>query len=432
MRIAIGLFVFLSVVIVALLMTLAVLRRQPTAAVLPSGVRVEYLGVAVGKSDFTTEKSWHRATRHWLPAPLAKFISPTYYGSCYSGSNGVTYYFKVVDPASLGGTPWSSYSAEDESGFRFERGGGYCSSGSGANKIYGLILPGFPRRQSSFRFNFLDSAGQPVAMLQVPNPVKGPFPRWQPQALPQTRTGNSVTLQLESLRMSRNMQWPAVIPHWKLTASDPAWAGAKVRNTAFLDATGNEGQFLSSREPAWRARAQVFRERPEDFSNTERFVITNLSIPAAASFINVDQSAERLGVKLSVIALVGPGRFYLTNGVDRGVSSDTSTGSSTSTSGTNRTESWGGPQHFLLLEARNVQPNDEILMRFVDEGGREIKLGDSSGYSGGENGARTYKRNFTPPASVTSLNLEVIVNRPLVFEFMVNPADVQPADSPKQ
>jgi hypothetical protein len=81
------------------------------------------------------------------------------------------------------------------------------------------------------------------------------------------------------------------------------------------------------------------------------------------------------------------------------------------------------------VEAHNVQQDDEILVRLLGEDGREIKLDDRQGYNGLNNGGRMYKRSFTPPEGARSLTLEVIVNRPLIFEFMVNPADVQPANS---
>ena len=80
------------------------------------------------------------------------------------------------------------------------------------------------------------------------------------------------------------------------------------------------------------------------------------------------------------------------------------------------------------MEAKNLQPDDEILLRLMDDQSREIKLG--GGYDILPNGGRWYKRTFTARDDAKSLMLEVLVNRPLIFEFMINPADVQPASSP--
>ena len=431
MRRAILFFVLLSSIIA--LVVMAVLFLAPSrVALLPNGARVEFLGTAVGPATFTTEKSWQRVARKVLPPSLASRIPPASSGNCSRGSNSVTYYFRVTDPtgAAITTTPWATYSAEDETGFRFDRGGGYCSSASGSSMIYGLIVESYPRRQTSFRFHFHNRTGVVLATLQVPNPVRGPFPQWQPQALPQTQTLGPVTLTLQSLQEYGNPQWRGVGPKWKLTSSDPAWASATVRHANFFDASGKEGRELSRRETAWQVRAIVFRERPEDFAAAERLVVTNLSIPAAGTFVAVDHSGERQGVKLTALVIAGAGQFCLTNGVQRGMSPVISNGYSTSSQGTTRIESWGSVLPFLLIEAQNVQPDDEIRVRLLDERGREIKLGDSSGYDGMAKAGRLYKRSFTPPDDAKFLTLEVLVNRPLRFEFMVNPADVQPPQSP--
>ncbi len=428
------LFTLLLGIIVALVMTVVAIRgRSSRVVTLPNGARVEFLGTAVGQANFTTEKSWHKTARRVLPSSMTKWIPSATSGNCSSGSNSVTFYFRVTDPTGAGSIPWSVYSVEDETGFRFNRGGGHCGfGGGGSSRVYGLIVQAYPRRQKSFPFHFLDQKGAVLATLQVPNPVRGPFPQWKPQALPQTQTVGPVTLTLLSMQEGGNAQWQSVGPKWHLSPSDPAWEKAKVRYaTTFFDATGNEDQKLSDRESAWKARALVFRERPEDFSDAERFVATNLSIPVAGSFVAVDKSAERQGVKLTALVLAGPGRIHITNGVERGMSSDISTGASTSSYGTTRIESWGGHLHFLLVEAQDVQKSDEILVRLLDENGREIKLDASGSYSGLDKGGRMYKRSFTPPDGVKSLTLEVIVNRPLIFEFMVNPAEVQPAQLPE-
>ena len=58
-----------------------------------------------------------------------------------------------------------------------------------------------------------------------------------------------------------------------------------------------------------------------------------------------------------------------------------------------------------------------------------MKVSDSSGYDSIE-GRRTYRREFTPFADAKSLTVELIVSRPLSFEFKVDPAAVQPSASP--
>jgi hypothetical protein len=87
-------------------------------------------------------------------------------------------------------------------------------------------------------------------------------------------------------------------------------------------------------------------------------------------------------------------------------------------------ETWGSPTPFLMLEARNVQPEDEIRVHIRDQKDREIKV-QMNGYENGGGGVRIYKPSFKPAPDTKSITVEIIVNRPLAFEFMVSPADVR-------
>lgn len=420
----------LLVLIIALALGVIMLARDSSARVtsFPNGVRVELLGTAVGTATFTTEKLWQKFARQHLPTSMTRWIPVASSTTCSSSSNSVTAYFRVTDTsgAPVNTEPWAGYLAEDDIGFRFPREGGFCSSGSGASKIYGLILRAHPRRQPAFWFRFLDRDDSVIASLRVPNPVRGPFNQWQPQPVPQTCSNGLVTLQLSSLREAGSAKWRVVKPQYNLTSSDPAWTKAKVRYTTFQDATGNEGQRLSPSELAWKARALVFRERVGDFADNERLVITNLSIPAPGEFVSLDQTVELQAVRLTAHALAGPGQFRITNGVTRGMSPSVSAGYSTISDGKTRVESWGEALPFFLLEARDLQPDDELLVRLHDHRDREIEIGKTGGYYGTGRGRRMYQLTFTPPDDAKLLRLEIILNRPLPFEFMVNPADVRP------
>ena len=64
---------------------------------------------------------------------------------------------------------------------------------------------------------------------------------------------------------------------------------------------------------------------------------------------------------------------------------------------------------------------------------RGIKLNTAANHTenrGSSNGKWTYTTRFEIPSDAKTLSLEVIVSRPLVFEFMVNPKDVQAAKPP--
>jgi hypothetical protein len=134
-------------------------------------------------------------------------------------------------------------------------------------------------------------------------------------------------------------------------------------------------------------------------------------------------------VTLQIHAIGGPGAIANTNGTGWFMMPGRATGMEHSTTSDGKTsiEKYGSLKPFLLLDALNVQPNDEIRVRIRDDQGREVKV-DDSGYSSrstASGDARAYMRRFQPAADAKSLNLEIIVNRPLQFEFIVNPAEVK-------
>jgi hypothetical protein len=289
----------------------------------------------------------------------------------------------------------------------------------------GMPLLSFPRRQKDFRFDLVDPNGVSIGGLWVPNPVHGPFPEWHPQPLPQTQTNGPITVTLSGLKPQLNQPWPRIDAKWRVTSSDPGWMDCHVRFHTFEDATGNRGQVLGSQEPAWKLRAWVYRERLKYLPPDERMVLTNLAIPTAGNFVSIDQTNTCAGVGIKVLLLGGAGQLVLTNGGGRFMLPLAGAGGthSTSDNGNTRTESWDTATPFFLVEAQNVQIDDDILFRVRDETGREIKA-EANGYDPQPNGARIYKPTFDPSETAKFLTLEIMVNRPLEFEFVVNPADV--------
>jgi hypothetical protein len=418
--------------VLAGLITSTLRNAPPRSVTLPDGVRLEFLGTTVGSANFTTELRWHRWLRSVLPRKWSGWIPSATSANCSSDTNSVTVYLRLTDSNSqaVGATPWQGYAAEDDTGFRYPREGGGCSTGGGSgDQLHGVILRTYPRRQSSFWLRFYDQTNGVMASLRVPNPMRGSFPEWQPTPLPQKLTNGPVILTLESLRETGREPWVYVQPKWNLSTTDPAWREARVRYFTFEDATGNDGSSLSRREPAWKGRARVYRERFEDFAPSERLVLTNLTIPAAGEFVDVDESAELAGVSVSVLVLAGAGEFMITNGVSRAMMPFTKRGSghSTMSFGNTAVESWQGEKPFLLIEVQKALPEDEVFIRMFDEQGRAVKLERDGGWSGDRSGVRVYRRDFDGLENVQSVNLEVVLSRPLGFEFIVNPADVQPA-----
>ena len=424
-----------SVIVIAVaLFSLLVIRSEPRIVTLPDGTRVEFLGTTVGRQTFTTEKRWHKLAKRILPMRFQNWIPSTTTGILSSGTNSITVFLRVSDPTGgrVNSVPWRGYRVEDSTGFAYQRENGFSSFGR-SSEIICFILRAFPRRESEFRLILLGVTNSEMVAFTVPNPIQSPFPEWKPLPLPQTQTNAAVALTLESIREGGSATYRSLSPKWNLRSLAPNWDSAKVKQYTFLDATGNEGYWLSPREPAWMVHAKVHRQASEHFSAEEKVVFTNLTLPTNGSFTSVNTVETRLGVKLNFYALANAARFYVTNGLQYGSNPFTEADGdgSWSSSGNTRIESWASSNLFTVLEATGYLEDDEIRLRLLDEQGGELSFRGREGYDGTDRG-RMYKLQFPPPAGVKTVSLEVIVSRPLHFHFIVNPKDVLPPKPPSK
>jgi len=410
----------------------AVADHRARFATLPDGSTVELQASLVGGATFSTETKWEKIARRWLPNRLAQRLPPNVSGSISHGSNSVEVYLRVTPWRAGGQLPWAGFTTEDEAGFCYpgEGGRGTIGDPSTGRAIQALALRCYPRRQREFLLHLKDNNGKTIATLCVTNPLPGPFPDWRPLPLPQTQTNGPVTLTLKSLKMHTNQWGPHCSPEFSVQATDPAWAKARPPSWTLQDATGNEGTVLSPREPAWKVRTLVYRARREDFASNEQLVLTGLPLPGAGQFVSIDEGADCAGVGIKVLVIGGAGKFGLSNGVTRFMvpGSPASGGHSTSSSSGGMVETWDSSTPFLLIEARNTRPDDEIQVHVRDDSGREVVV-EMNGYSGLSGGVRTYLPGFIAPAGAKSVTVTAVVNRPLVYDFLVNPADVVGRDS---
>lgn len=432
-RILITLLVALATGVLAFL----ALRTEPRRITLPDGNIVEFLGTTVGQQVFSTEQPWDKAARRILPARFHGWLPAVSRATCSSGTNSITVFFKVTNPsgAPVGNSPWQGYQVEDDAGFFYNRDGGYCSFGGGtSSQFYGLSLSAHPRRQGSFRFHFLDASNAIIGTIRVPNPVKGPFPAWTPQPLPQTVTNGPLIITAERLQRHGSKTWHAVSARWEIDAAVPHWKRARVRSSTLLDATGNDAQWLSPQEPAWRLRTTFHRERDDDFLPEERWRLNEIPIPAKGQFINLDHSTNILGVTIVAQVMSSPGTFRLTNGVHRALdgSKPNDSGFSSSTTGNAREDAFGSSKPFLMVEVQGRQEGDDIRINVIDDQGR--KLTDPPNGTLNQSKSSTislFVVRLDIPSDAKSLSVETVVSRPLVFEFMVNPKDLLPSTPPE-
>lgn len=431
---------FLAILLVALLVVAAICAgwwirqgdRAPRGTVLSDGHEVRVLALLPSEQGYDSDAGWRGSARRWLPGPAQRLLPQRVSGQCGSGTNSATLYVEVRTPGGgpAGTLPWDSYYAGANDGFLFGREGGYCSFGGAAvgGQIYGLTLRSFPRRQREFEVVFPDRAGGELGRLRVKNPFPGPFAEWTPEPLPSTRTNGPVMLTLLGGTIEGDPRWRGFRPRWHVEATELHWRSARAGWATLSDATGNEGPLLSPRELAWKVTTRVHRQNWEDFLPGERLIWTGLPAPGEGEVFAGEREGVCSDAQVKLVAVSDAGTLYFTNGVLGGLDATArSSGHASSHYSDRIVERWGSQDRFMLIEVRGIGWEDEVRFRLRDDSGREVQLLEGQGSHGLRGGGgRGFLRRFARPEEGATLTLEVVVSRPLQFEFMVNPAEVSP------
>jgi hypothetical protein len=426
-------------IFVAAVLLAAPWRRAKDGLRLADGTRIRVLDAKVGGAQFTTEKPWHRLARRILPRQWQQWIPTASSGSCSSGSNSITLYLAVLDPSglNLAAIPqaWSTTEAVDDTGFGYGRNGGSCTFGSNPVRVQGISLQAYPRRQGSFALIFHAPDDKELGRLRVKNPLPGPFPDWQPEPMPITRTNGPVALTLQGLREQGEARYRWIRADFDLKSANPLWEKARVKYWTFQDATGNQGQRLSPQEPAWKTLATVNRQRPQDFRPDEICVVPRLAVPGPGEFTALGVQTNLGAIEVRVQAFAGPGTLHLTNRFWLGMSTNqprpNQGGWSSTSDSTTSVESFGSADPFFVVQVTGLGNLDEVSFRLTGDNGWSDFQQDAPDYQSDATSHR-YRVKVKPPAPVENVGLEVFVNRGLAFEFVVNPAELASAPSAKK
>jgi hypothetical protein len=322
------------------------------SVVFPNGAEVRVRGAFPGGKSVSSDQPWTAALRKVLPARWQTKLPPVTSISCGSGStNQLMVFFELTT------TPWEWIAAVDDDGFAYPRSGGSCSSSIGNGRtLYGVPLEAFPRRQKSFRLDFIDAQSRVLAHIRLANPLPVPpvEQSWQAQELPITQTNEGMTLTLSKVD-ERTNQWGAHLNlKWEKQAFDPRWEQARIGYHRVTDPVGNEGGMLSRREKVWQIKTVAHRTRLEDFDAEEKMSVTNAAVPSPAQMIPLNVAAYCAGAKAVVEGLYGAGTLHVTNGLHRGMTTNISSGSSTSFSGGTTVESLSIKRPSFLVECRDA------------------------------------------------------------------------------
>ena len=407
----------------------AMVRRQDgRTAVLPDGSRLYLLSVSFGeKKSFTTEDPLRKTLRQVLPQQYQSWLPPavtiehTYL--TYAGPSGLRCVLAVTTNAQ-GTLPHLRFVLEDDDGFHYDTLVGLSLDVPTTHYRFDVEPTAYPRRQKKFLLKVRSGwTNAEVASFEISNPGQGPFPEWQPSPMPQTQTNGPVTFTLRDL--SRDKSDPQrITTRWKMETHAPAWSNAQIRAVLLYDASGNQSRSetrhapgpgsvgwsptngfiasLSPREPAWKVRVLVERPRSEDYAPSEKAILTNQAFPIVYGTEHHAEQAQAADGNLKIKLLdYGGTCLPYSNGVLRLTSFE------------------------VAAELSSGNYFDRIEGRMVDDRGRQTNRVVELEYYPHSEGPSTNRMSFVPLPGTTSASLELRLNRPLVFDFLIDPRDVQ-------
>jgi hypothetical protein len=398
-------------------------------AVLPDASRIYLVRVSFGeKKEFTTETLLREALRRILPQRYRSWLPPAVImDNVYlsdAGPSGLRCILAGTTNAQ-GQLPDRWFVTEDDAGFHYDTMVVLRVDRAFAYNYWDVEPTAYPRRQKKFLLKVLSGpTNAVVASFEIPNPEYRKFPDWRPSPMPQTQTNGRVTFTLFGL--SRRKGDPqGIITRWKAETHDPAWSNAQVRAVILYDASGNQSlprvnwspalsangwsatngflASLSPREPAWKVRVLVERARSEDYAPFEKAILTNQAFPrvlVSGTQRGVEQ-AQTVGGNLKIKLLDTGPCLPSSNGVVRLISFE------------------------VESELSNGNYFDRLEGRLVDNLGRQTNRVVELKHNRHPEDPSTNRLSFAPLPGTTSATLEIHLNRPLIFDFLIDPKAVQ-------
>lgn len=300
------------------------------------------------------------------------------------------------------------------------------TSGSG---LIGFSLHAFPRREKSFRLRLHGDHNSEVAEFVIPNPFPSTnYPTWTPEAYPITKTNENVKATLLGIPTVDFNRGRTCNPDYQIESEDPTWTTREHINQWFTDATGNKGQYLSPTESAWKFHLQVFRPDNAQFPTNVTWTLPLISVPGDLSISNLQASNTVCGIPIWVPVFCGGGILNISNYFGYSMHGPVSRAGTFGTSWTTQSgyilEEFGSAHPFVVVETGELPESAEIIVRFRDGEGHLVlsKLMPGAMVVPGNPGKREHRYCLVMTrTNVDAAQIEVVVNRPKEFEFLVKP-----------
>jgi hypothetical protein len=278
--------------------------RRPQIIRLDNGDQLTLVGVTYGRHHVPpAEKSKPAAGVRQRRGNLA----------FNTANNTLVVWIRQEHPANR----WPNYQT-----YLYDRMGAACvgettrrnSYGGGSNEIVGVEFDSFPRRSGKFFLRiqeFVPNTGQVMneKRFVLTNPARGPFEKWEPEALPATKTDEDLSVTLTklvagaALPYQRNQDDPSdgmnkgvaatftiqrngsPVTNWQLVSVEASDATGNHANSGVAQSSWQDNQdsvFIQAGlwpdEPAWKTRLQFSQQ--SDFASNELWSVANLPLEA--------------------------------------------------------------------------------------------------------------------------------------------------------
>ena len=281
----------------------------------------------------------------------------------------------------------------DEHGCRFRSNFRHGATIAGNVTVSGIVFDAYPRTAKHFDYIICDKADNVVGKVNVPNFFQTRSQRWVPEKVPITKTNGQLAAELRRFGLGDMRGRPYAEIRLLRLQDLESWEKAL---QWICDGSGNRSLFsaLCTNEP-WKIEADFFRNARAEFRADETWLITNVAIPKPSEIIALNRTNTVQGCLVAVGSLKG--------GNGQGIPPDPLT---------------------LFVWARHRNNEFRILVRARDHAGRKLVISAREDLMGYFRHATQWNRDFNihPLPDSKYMNIEVLVQKPIKFEFFVDPS----------
>lgn len=382
----------------------------PIRRKLPDGTVLQIEQLTFGRNHSFSQRAWLAKLQRGSPRPLRNFLGQFFVDKrTVTNPDCLVVWLSRFDPRTDRYLSLSSdfHALLDEHGCTYVRTGSYFtrSFGRRSDAAFPITFEAFPRAEVSFRYRFTDASTGLVTEFLVPNPFRRPKERWAPEPVPITKTNGDLAIRLRRLETSPSGESHILcLPGFEfVNAGDRNfWQRNSIK---FIDGAGNRSENpLCTNDSAWKIETTYLRLARASFRSDETWTVTNVAVPPPGGSTRLDLTNTIEGCEIRLIAVNGPSAIYAPS------------------------IPLEGPT--LSIEASAEASGAKILVRAHDDQQRKLvthALPEFVTGSPGTPSRRQQRFTFITMPDSNTLTIEVLVQKPRVFEFYVEP----PRSSPK-